>query len=75
MVLTKIGVSKNVSKIIIRSWSHLMPRSKSLKIGDIVAKGNLEIIAQKTIVEGKSKTKRGYSKVKCNLCASKEIWY
>lgn len=51
-----------------------MPRPKSLKIGDIVAKGNLEIIGQKTIVEGKSKTKRGYSKVKCNLCGSENRW-
>lgn len=51
-----------------------MPRSKSLKIGDIVAKGNLEIIGQKTITEGESKTKRGYSQVKCNLCGSTCKW-
>jgi len=51
-----------------------MPRPKSLNIGDKVAKGNLEIIEQKTIVEGKSKTKRGYSKVKCKLCGSDDKW-
>lgn len=51
-----------------------MPRPKSLKIGDIIAKGNLEIIGQKTVVEGKSKTKRGYSKIKCRLCGSNHKW-
>jgi hypothetical protein len=51
-----------------------MPRPKSLDIGDIVGKGNLQIIDQKTVVEGNSKTKRGYSKVKCKLCGSNNKW-
>lgn len=51
-----------------------MPRPKSLNIGDIVGRGNLEIIGQKTVVEGNSKTKRGYSRVKCLLCGSKDKW-
>ena len=51
-----------------------MSRSLSLKIGDIVAKGNLEIIEQKTIIEGKSKTKRGYSRVRCKLCGNNTKW-
>jgi hypothetical protein len=51
-----------------------MPRPKSLNIGDIIAKGNLEIIGQKTVIEGRSKTKRGYSKVKCNLCGNSNKW-
>jgi len=51
-----------------------MPRPKSLEIGDIVGKGNLRIIEQKTVVEGNSKTKRGYSKIECKLCGSNSKW-
>lgn len=51
-----------------------MGRPKSLELGDIVGKGNLEIIDQKTIIEGKSKTKRGYSKVYCKICGSRNRW-
>lgn len=51
-----------------------MPRKHCLKIGDIVAKGNLKVIEQKTIIEGKSKTKRGYSRVECKLCGNNSKW-
>lgn len=51
-----------------------MPRGHYLKIGDIVAKGNLKIVEQKTIIEGNSKTKRGYSRVECKLCGSANKW-
>jgi len=51
-----------------------MPRNPCLKIGDIVAKGNLKVVEQKTIIEGDSKTKRGYSRVECKLCGNNTKW-
>lgn len=48
-----------------------MPKPKSLKVGDVVAQGNLEVLETKTVQE--KDTKRGYSKVRCKFCGS-ETW-
>jgi hypothetical protein len=50
-----------------------MPRNKSLKIGDIIGSNNLEVLDTKTVAEGTTKTKRGWSKVHCRLC-KKNKW-
>lgn len=50
----------------------IMPRNKSLKIGDIIGYDNLEVINTKTIIEGKTQTKRGWSEVYCRLCGKKK---
>lgn len=48
-----------------------MGRTKSLRVGDIVGQGNLEVLETETRQEGN--TKRGFSKVRCKFCGS-ETW-